>query len=370
MNEIKHMPKVFIGSSSEGKKHAKAIVRIMEQDTEPVLWTDNVFTSGYSVLESLEKELKKFEFAVFLFSGDDIVISRGEETYSVRDNLLFELGLFTGYLGRKRTFFITERSKKIKMPSDLFGITHLEYNDQRSDGNYEAALQAPVSKIIEIINVVIKESFEVEKLNYNKDVGDFSSDGLRGYAYSKSEKNKVQEINKFLLEVTTVCDLHKNYNGMIYIDVDKMANLVKVHGDYIGDIVIQRIKEIIDDSCKEYIEDYYLKKVYTDSFVVLSTYEDVRLFVHLIIDNIKHYEWETICEDLYVTISCGIAQRRTKTVLIDDTEKTFYTEKIEHWIKRGIHGARLCKKRGGDQWQEVLGLPEWAKKYYISGFFS
>jgi hypothetical protein len=54
-------------------------------------------------------------------TGDDKSRSRGKWEMSPRDNVVFELGLFMGRLGRDRTFYVFE--KGIKLPSDLLGVT-------------------------------------------------------------------------------------------------------------------------------------------------------------------------------------------------------------------------------------------------------
>ena len=53
----------------------------------------------------------------------DVVEPRGERSDSPRDNVLFELGLFMGRLGRFRTFIVADRTTRLKLPSDLAGFT-------------------------------------------------------------------------------------------------------------------------------------------------------------------------------------------------------------------------------------------------------
>jgi CRP/FNR family cyclic AMP-dependent transcriptional regulator len=45
----------------------------------------------------------------------------------MRDNVLFELGLFMGKLTRYRTILIHPRVKDLKIPSDLQGLTLIPY---------------------------------------------------------------------------------------------------------------------------------------------------------------------------------------------------------------------------------------------------
>ena len=44
-----------------------------------------------------------------------------------RDNVIFELGLLMGALGRERVFILKPRNVDIRIPSDLLGVTWLDY---------------------------------------------------------------------------------------------------------------------------------------------------------------------------------------------------------------------------------------------------
>lgn len=139
-------PTIFIGSSSEGSAIAYAIQENLESTGDVYVWTQGVFELGSSYLESLVKELDKADFAILVLTEDDITISRGKEMVSPRDNVLFELGLFTGRLGRDRSFFVYDTEKNIKIPSDLSGISGAGYKLQQS-GNLLASLGPACNKI-------------------------------------------------------------------------------------------------------------------------------------------------------------------------------------------------------------------------------
>lgn len=105
------------------------------------VWPQDIFRPGLTTIESLQSALLMFDFAVFVMSPDDRLTSRGRAGQTPRDNVIFELGLFIGRLGRNRVFFIVPRNMpKLHVPSDLLGVTVLSFDPVRSDGNIRAAL--------------------------------------------------------------------------------------------------------------------------------------------------------------------------------------------------------------------------------------
>jgi hypothetical protein len=124
-------PKVFVGSSTEGLPIAELVQAELENDAEAVLWSQGLFRKINVPIEDLMTTVESFDFAVFVFHADDRVNIRGEESLAVRDNVLFELGLFLGKLGRSRNFFIAPTMTgdvKLRLPSDLSGITPAKYD--------------------------------------------------------------------------------------------------------------------------------------------------------------------------------------------------------------------------------------------------
>lgn len=131
-------PKLFIGSSVEGLNVAYAIQDNLKHTIECTVWDQGVFNLSETSLESLIKTLNKSDFGVFVFTPDDYVIIRGESNSAVRDNVIFELGLFVGRLGRERSFIIVPDNKEFHLPTDLIGITPAKYEATRSDNNTQA----------------------------------------------------------------------------------------------------------------------------------------------------------------------------------------------------------------------------------------
>jgi hypothetical protein len=133
-------PRVFVGSSSEGLRIAYSLQSNLEDVAEVTVWTQDVFQPSEYTLNSLLKMLEATDMGVFVFSPDDIVRMRGAEHISVRDNVIFEFGLFVGCLGREKSIILAPRGDEPRLPSDLFGITALKYESSRQDGNIDAAL--------------------------------------------------------------------------------------------------------------------------------------------------------------------------------------------------------------------------------------
>ena len=105
-------PSVFIGSSSEGLRIAQAVQVLLDQVCEVEIWSQGVFGLTQGTLESLVLAIEQFDFAVLVLTTDDLTISRGVERPVARDNVLFELGLFVGGLGRDRTFMLYDRTHR------------------------------------------------------------------------------------------------------------------------------------------------------------------------------------------------------------------------------------------------------------------
>lgn len=140
--------RLFIASSVEGLDVAYAIQENLEYDLEVTVWPQGVFSLSKTTIEALFEQSDQFDGAVFVFSPDDTTKIRGKEKPSVRDNVLFELGLFIGRLGRENCFIVKPRSfLDLDFPTDLLGITSTDYDDERDDGNLVAALGPSGNKI-------------------------------------------------------------------------------------------------------------------------------------------------------------------------------------------------------------------------------
>lgn len=144
------LPRIFIASASEGLDVARQAQRSLQArlrgHAEVVLWPE-AFDLSATYIESLERALTEFDFALLVASGADRTRSRGREAASPRDNVVFEAGLFMGRLGRNRCFVLKPAAPALRLPSDLTGVACAGYAVPDSAEGWPAALAPACERI-------------------------------------------------------------------------------------------------------------------------------------------------------------------------------------------------------------------------------
>lgn len=144
-------PKLFIMSSTEALDIARQVQSDLHRDVLGTVWPNGVFFAGGYPLEDLERWVAQSDFGVAIAQPDDIVTSRGISAPALRDNVLFELGLFMGKLGRHRTILIHPRVANLKLPSDLQGLTLVSYEPRGTLDDLPTRLGAACHEIRKIV---------------------------------------------------------------------------------------------------------------------------------------------------------------------------------------------------------------------------
>lgn len=161
--------KVFIGSSSEHLDYAESVqLNIGKvEGIEAICWHQGVFQPGHYPLEDLLTQLGKMSFGIFVLAPDDFIEIRGKKYNTVRDNVLFEMGMFYGALGRERTFFIAPQNteEQFRIPSDLEGINYARYIWESSEDNFDYRVGAACTQIkrkikAEMKNIIPRDAIE------------------------------------------------------------------------------------------------------------------------------------------------------------------------------------------------------------------
>jgi len=121
-------PVIFVGSSGSALLEATWISDSLNRRAAvSELWTKGVFQLSKTTIEDLMRMAGGCDFAVLLLTPDDITRSKGKSKVCPRDNVVFELGLFMGALGRERAFVVTPRGVDLKLPTDLLGMTDVPF---------------------------------------------------------------------------------------------------------------------------------------------------------------------------------------------------------------------------------------------------
>jgi predicted nucleotide-binding protein len=149
--------RVFIGSSSspDRMRTTMALAHRLQKDfgVIPRVWT-YVFPPTESTLISLVNMSEEIDFAVFILGHDDLVLKsrtanpegKGErvegENWTTRDNVIFELGLLIGTLGKERCFAVLPeipRDLEVNQPrchlfTDYLGTNYCTYLATKEPG--------------------------------------------------------------------------------------------------------------------------------------------------------------------------------------------------------------------------------------------
>jgi predicted nucleotide-binding protein len=157
------LARLFIGSSSaslEVARQLKSQLVTLAPQVAVTVW-DEAFRPGQLLLNQIVGLVDEYDFGVFVFAEDDIVSIRSQgggstgarssrpvSSMTVRDNVLFEAGVFMGGLGHERTFLVVPRSldSRLRTPTDLEGLLTANYRvvprarkGRRSEADVSAA---------------------------------------------------------------------------------------------------------------------------------------------------------------------------------------------------------------------------------------
>lgn len=129
-NEGGENVEIFIGSSTQAAEEIEQIALVIEECGFKALpWNScgkGVFKATNFTMENLINVANRAYAAIFIFNSDDETwySSNNMKVGTVRDNVLFEYGLFVGKKGRNNVVFICKNKPKIA--SDLNGITYID----------------------------------------------------------------------------------------------------------------------------------------------------------------------------------------------------------------------------------------------------
>lgn len=119
MTDLK--PKIFIGSSTSGVKVAEKVKANLSTIGDCYIWNEpNIWEPNRSTFENLLRMVSFFDFGVFVATADDLTLTNDKIVIEPRDNVILEMALFCGSMGRDKSFLLVEDG--IKLPTDFNGI--------------------------------------------------------------------------------------------------------------------------------------------------------------------------------------------------------------------------------------------------------
>jgi len=145
-------PQVFVGCSAESLSVARALQAGLRRDLDVAIWDQGLFPLSGAILDRLIEASKQFDYAVMILGHDDVAEVRGETRHLPRDNVLFELGLFVGAIGKARTFVVASATfPDQQILSDYSGIVVAHYDSNSHGGNLRAAVGTAATDILDAI---------------------------------------------------------------------------------------------------------------------------------------------------------------------------------------------------------------------------
>jgi hypothetical protein len=116
--------KVFIVHGHDGEA-LNSVARFIEKLGLEAIILKELPNQGRTIIEKFEESAKDVGFALVLMTPDDVGGAKvGDQVSRARQNVIFELGFFTGKLGRGHVCLL--RKGDVEIPSDLFGVVYTD----------------------------------------------------------------------------------------------------------------------------------------------------------------------------------------------------------------------------------------------------
>lgn len=145
MTDLK--PKIFIGSSKAGLPIAQKVSANLSTIGDCYIWDDsNIWETNKSTFDNLLRMASYFDFGIFIATADDLTMTNDNLVIEPRDNVILEMALFLGSMGKHKSFLLVENG--IKLPTDFNGIFMPRFNSD-DDSSIKSATDAYARTITE-----------------------------------------------------------------------------------------------------------------------------------------------------------------------------------------------------------------------------
>lgn len=144
---------VFIASTQERRALAAYTTQFIQDNyagrIDPKPWYAHWY-SGDQTLDKVRQFAETTDAGIFFWTPDDQTQSRGQTRNAVRDNLVFEAGLFVALHGPARTQILVPKDQHgflSNVASDFHGVTLQPFTDIRANEEMEVSLEAPLRRV-------------------------------------------------------------------------------------------------------------------------------------------------------------------------------------------------------------------------------
>ncbi len=138
-------PKLFIGSSRSNLSIAEKVKSYLSSNVDCSIWNSpEIWEINQSTFDNLLRCVSYFDFGLFIATADDWTLTKDKIVIEPRDNVILEMALFCGALGRDKSFLMVEEG--IKLPTDFDGI-YMPYFKKEDEKSIQSACDAYSKRI-------------------------------------------------------------------------------------------------------------------------------------------------------------------------------------------------------------------------------
>ena len=123
--------RVFVVYGHDRQSRDQLEMLLRRWDLEPLI-LDQLPSAGQTIIEKLEAYSEDVEFAVVLATPDDEGHRTGhpdEKSLRARQNVVLELGMLLGKLGRAKVAILLKQQEKMERPSDIQGLIYIPFKE-------------------------------------------------------------------------------------------------------------------------------------------------------------------------------------------------------------------------------------------------
>ena len=158
--------RIIVFSSAENLQLTQAIqANLYPEKYSTLLWSNGFFELSRSYISNFQGIKYDYDFAVVVCSDDDMKTSRGRQQRAIRDNVLLELGMCISTFTLERVIIV--KQKDVELPSDLDGVTPIEYSIGKNE-NINAVAGTICASIETYINREKMSALPYVKLSWDE----------------------------------------------------------------------------------------------------------------------------------------------------------------------------------------------------------